>query len=120
MLDGARATRPLVTSVTSDHGEHFGEHRLFQHHFSVREPLLHVPLVIHGLPDVAPAVIDAPVELVDLMPTMLEWAVVPMPQNLAGRPLPRTAAPPSVPARSSPSTTTTSASSHPGAQTSRR
>jgi hypothetical protein len=31
MLDGARATRPLVTIVTSDHGEHFGEHRLFQH-----------------------------------------------------------------------------------------
>lgn len=88
MLDGARATRPLVIIVTSDHGEHLGEHRLFQHHFSVREPLLHVPLVIHGLPDVAPAVIDTPVELADLMPTMLEWAVVPMPQNLAGRPLP--------------------------------
>lgn len=32
--------------------------------------------------------IDTSVELADLMPTMLEWAVVPMPQNLAGRPLP--------------------------------
>jgi arylsulfatase A-like enzyme len=88
MLDDARATRPLVTIVTSDHGEHFGEHRLFEHHFSVREPLLQVPLVIHGLSDVAPAVIDTSVELADLMPTMPEWAVVPMPQNLAGRPLP--------------------------------
>jgi arylsulfatase A-like enzyme len=88
ILAGERKTRPLVTVVTSDHGEHFGEHHLFQHHFSVREPLLHVPLVIHGLPDVAPAVIDTPVELADLMPTMLAWAGAPVPQDLAGRPLP--------------------------------
>jgi arylsulfatase A-like enzyme len=82
------ATRPLVTIVTSDHGEHFGEHRLFQHHFSVREPLLHVPLVVHGLPGVPPAVVDAPVELADLMPSILEWARAPVPRGLAGQPLP--------------------------------
>jgi arylsulfatase A-like enzyme len=79
---------PLVTIVTSDHGEHFGEHRLFQHQFSVREPLLHVPLVVQGRADAVPAVIDAPVQLADLMPTILEWAGVAVPPGLAGQVLP--------------------------------
>ncbi|MEK6239766.1 MAG: sulfatase, partial [Planctomycetales bacterium] len=32
--------------VTSDHGEHFGEHDLYGHGGSVYEPLQHVPLII--------------------------------------------------------------------------
>ena len=40
--------RVLVTIVTADHGEHFGEHQLIGHAFSVREELVHVPLVVHG------------------------------------------------------------------------
>ena len=78
----------LVTIVTSDHGEHFGEHRMVGHQFSVRDQLLHVPLVVHGLRDVAPAVIDTPVALTDVMPTVLQSAGVRMPEGLAGRPLP--------------------------------
>jgi arylsulfatase A-like enzyme len=35
-----------VVIVTSDHGEHFGEHGLMEHACSLYTPLLHVPLIL--------------------------------------------------------------------------
>lgn len=87
-LHEAGFTSNLITIVTSDHGEHFGEHRLASHQFSVREALLHVPLVVHGVPNVVPSVIDDPVQLADLTPTILGWVGLPIPSNLSGRPIP--------------------------------
>ncbi len=87
-LRDAGLANDLVTIVTADHGEHFGEHGLVHHQFSVREALLHVPLIVHGLPHVAPAVVDGAVRLVDVMPSILGWAGVAAPPGLAGRPLP--------------------------------
>jgi len=84
--------RPLVTIVTSDHGEHLGEHRLLDHQFSVADVLLHVPLVVHGMPHRAPAIVDDPVALVDVAPSLLAWTGLPLPTDLDGRPLPATAA----------------------------
>lgn len=89
-LHAAGLDRDLVTIVTADHGEHFGEHRLVGHQFSVHEALVHVPLVVHGLPGVPPAVIDTPVGLTDVVPTVLGLAGVPVPAGLAGRALPTT------------------------------
>jgi len=83
----------LVTIVTADHGELFGEHRLVHHQFTVLEGLLHVPLIVHGLPAVSPAVIDSPVRLADVMPTVLRWARARVPDGLAGQPLPTVANP---------------------------
>ena len=40
--------RPGAVAVVSDHGEHLGEQGLFGHHSSLREALLHVPLVTWG------------------------------------------------------------------------
>jgi arylsulfatase A-like enzyme len=77
----------LVTIVTSDHGEQFGEHNLVDHQFSIREPLLRVPLVIQGKG--APAVVAEPVSLVDLMPSILTWAGI-TPEPSDGRELPLT------------------------------
>lgn len=87
LLRGEGLTRDLVTVVTSDHGEHFGEHRRYDHIVGVAEELIHVPLVIHGLPDVPPAVRDATVQLADLTPSMLVWAGLPVPAGLTGRPI---------------------------------
>jgi len=84
LLETAAAGSGLVTVVTSDHGEHLGEHRLLGHEFSVRNVLLHVPLVVHGLPGVRPATLDAPVALADVPASLLSWAGAPGP----GRPLP--------------------------------
>jgi arylsulfatase A-like enzyme len=77
-----------IVMVTSDHGEHFGERGLVSHQFSLAGALLHVPLVVHGLPGVVPAEIEEPVQLADVAPSMLAWAGLPVPQTVVGRPLP--------------------------------
>ena len=49
-LDAWRATgrsRPLLTVVSSDHGEAFGEHGRYGHNNSAHDAMIHVPLVLH-------------------------------------------------------------------------
>jgi len=79
---------PLIVVATGDHGEHFGEHRLLSHEFSVRAPVLHIPLVVHGVPDALAGVIDLPVTLEDVTASVLDWAGVEIPPEFSGRPLP--------------------------------
>ena len=69
----SRGIENLVTVVTSDHGEHFGERRLLDHEFSVQEEVLRVPLVV-SRPGTRPAAVDQPVELRDVARSLLEWA----------------------------------------------
>ncbi len=88
VLEPLRRERPLVVIVTSDHGELFGEHRLVEHEIGVQNGLLHVPLVVHGLPGVAPARIAAPVQLLDVPPSVLAWAGAAAPAGLPGAVLP--------------------------------
>lgn len=83
--------RPLVAIATADHGQAFGEHYLTSHMYSVREELLHIPLVVRGL-DVPPARIDAPVGLVNVRASILAWAgatadgnAAPLPVSPGGR-----------------------------------
>jgi arylsulfatase A-like enzyme len=78
--------RDTVVIVTSDHGEHLGEHGLVEHQFSVYEPLLRVPLVVvvpkpyrgrfHLGAPVA-GVREDPVQTIDLHATVLELAGIP-------------------------------------------
>lgn len=42
----AKSPRGTVIAITSDHGEHFGEHGLFSHGNSLYRELLHIPLLI--------------------------------------------------------------------------
>ena len=88
--------RPLITIVTADHGEHLGERRLLDHQYTLDDVALHVPLVVSGLPDAVPAVIEPPVTLVDVTASVLSWSGVGAVDGLDGRPLPVTpdAAPP--------------------------
>jgi len=69
----ARDIENLVTVVTSDHGEHFGERRLLDHEFSVQEEVLRVPLVVRR-PGAQPGTIQQPVELRDVAQSLLSWA----------------------------------------------
>ena len=73
-LRDAGSDRETVIVVTSDHGELLGEHGLIEHQFSVAEPLLQVPLVIHAPGRLPPGVREDPAMLVDLYPTILELA----------------------------------------------
>lgn len=57
--------------VTSDHGDAFGEHKMYRHGFELWDILVHVPLVVH-IPGAAPRVISEPRSGVDLAPTILE------------------------------------------------
>ena len=62
--------------VTADHGEHFGEHGLMEHQFTVYEPDVHVPLIVR-LPGVfEPGTDDHLVQTHDFFPTALEVAGV--------------------------------------------
>jgi arylsulfatase A-like enzyme len=85
---GAAGEGPLIVVATSDHGEHFGEHRLLSHEFSVRAPVLHIPLVVRGIPDAPAGRIDLPVALEDVAASVLDWAGVEIPPEFSGRPLP--------------------------------
>jgi len=84
----AAGAAPLIVVATADHGEHFGEHRLLSHEFSVRAPVLHIPLVVHGVPDAPADRIDLPVTLEDVSASVLDWAGVEIPPEFSGRPLP--------------------------------
>lgn len=59
-----------VVIVTSDHGEHIGEHGLADHHASLDEHLVRVPFVAWGPGTIRPAVRTDLFELVDVFPSL--------------------------------------------------
>lgn len=60
--------------LLADHGEEFGEHGDWLHGQSVYEEQLHVPLLVHfPRAEFAGQRIAAPVSLVDVMPTVLDY-----------------------------------------------
>lgn len=64
-----------VFIVTSDHGESFGEHGLFDHQYGLYENLISVPLVVRGLPGVEPGTErSALFQHVDLHATLMDLA----------------------------------------------
>jgi arylsulfatase A-like enzyme len=90
ILDAVRrhgGAERLLTIVTSDHGELFGDRRLLGHEFSLRSGVLRVPLIVHGVEGALPAVVDAPVSLIDIAPSILKWAELDG-ASLPGRVLP--------------------------------
>ncbi|HEX3129737.1 MAG TPA: sulfatase, partial [Thermoanaerobaculia bacterium] len=79
--------RTLIV-FTSDHGEEFFEHGLEGHGQAAYNELTHVPLIV-SYPGVVPAEqkIEETVGLVDVMPTMLSLARLPIPQEAQGQSL---------------------------------
>ncbi len=73
-LDHLDLTRSTVIVLLADHGELFGEHGgLGGHGHSLWDTLLRVPLILRA-PGLVPAqnLIDAPVGLIDVVPTILD------------------------------------------------
>lgn len=66
--------------VTSDHGEAFGEHKMWRHGYELWEPLVHVPLLIH-VPGVKGSRVATRRSAIDLVPTILELMAVPAPSG---------------------------------------
>jgi len=70
--------------ITSDHGEHWGEHNLFNHRVSVYQPLIHLPLTIKYPGQTQGTMVNTPVSQIDFMPTILASAGVPVPRVFRG------------------------------------
>jgi len=73
--------------ITSDHGEAFGERNLFQHGVSVYQDQIYVPLIIK-YPNISRGVVvNEPVSLCDLMPTILDILGYGIPGDIDGQSL---------------------------------
>jgi arylsulfatase A-like enzyme len=67
-----------IVVIAADHGESLGEHGERDHGIFVYENVLHVPLIVK-VPNVPPGRVNDIVRLVDVMPTVLDFAGVPAP-----------------------------------------
>ncbi len=95
IIERARKSAPedTVIVVMADHGEGLGDHGGVLHCTNpprLYQELVHVPLII-SIPGkwlkAAAPVIDQPVELVDLMPTLLDLAKAPRTPGISGKSL---------------------------------
>ncbi len=81
------ARRPgAVFIVSADHGEELGDHGGRYHGTTVYEEQVRVPLVVVA-PNLAPGVVELPVQTIDLLPTTLAALDIPRPARLRGRDL---------------------------------
>ena len=91
MLDVLKETgqdRNTIVIYTSDHGEMLGDHGIYLKGPYFYEPLIRVPLMIRWPSGYKAGLrVDALAEEVDLAPTLLEAAGVPIPFRMQGRPL---------------------------------
>lgn len=85
-LDATGQWDDTLVIFTSDHGEQLGDHHLLGKNGYFDESF-RIPLVIKapGLP--GGTIVDAPTEIIDLMPTMLDWLGAPVPNAVDGRSL---------------------------------
>ena len=72
-----------IIVVLSDHGEEFLEHGAFEHPGDLYDELVHVPLLMR-LPGGAARSIPGTVQLLDVMPTILQLLGLPVPEYLQG------------------------------------
>ncbi len=76
LLDGLEEqglSEHTVVVILSDHGEDLLDHGHFNHRLSLHDENVHVPLLLR-VPGQAPARVDEPVALVDVMPTVAALA----------------------------------------------
>ncbi len=79
-LDGS-----TLVLFTSDHGDHLGQHRMFQK-MEMYEQAVRVPLLIK-VPGMVPRFIETPVSHLDVVPTVLDLLRLPAPEGLDGQDL---------------------------------
>ncbi len=72
--------------VMADHGEAFGEHKIFFHGQDLFDEQLRVPLII-AIPGLPPHVFEDQVSLVDVGPTLLDLVGAPIPPSFRGKSL---------------------------------
>jgi arylsulfatase A-like enzyme len=81
-----RLSRDVIVVITSDHGEEFRDHGGLYHGSTLYEEQVRVPLVILA-PGLTPRRVSAPVETLDLSPTLLSWVGITPPPSMRGQDL---------------------------------
>jgi arylsulfatase A-like enzyme len=76
--------RSTLVVMTSDHGEEFLDHGSWEHQKTLYEEVVRVPLALRA-PGVAARREKAQASLLDIAPTILAWAGVPVPPGASGR-----------------------------------
>jgi arylsulfatase A-like enzyme len=86
---GPERLERTVVILTSDHGEEFGDHGYRWHGRTLFEEIVRVPLIVRRPGEEQPGRrISQPVQLIDLHPTLLHLAGLPVPGDLPGIVLP--------------------------------
>ncbi len=75
-----------VLIVAADHGEAFGEHGQFEHGATLHDEMTRVPILIR-VPGQAARMVEQPVSLIDLGPTILDLFQQPTPGGFQGQSL---------------------------------
>jgi arylsulfatase A-like enzyme len=85
IIDAVRAARSnAMVIVTADHGEEFLEHGGRYHGTTVYEEQVRVPLIVSAPGLIKPGRVATPVQLVDLLPTVLSGLDIPRPARVRG------------------------------------
>jgi len=83
-LEERGLTRNTILLILADHGEEFFEHGSLGHGTLPYEQVLGVPLIVAG-PGIVKGLRDSrPLHHVDIMPTLLELAEIPIPEHAQG------------------------------------
>lgn len=86
-LDGRGMLNRTHFWLVSDHGEEFLEHGMWEHGLNLHNEQTRIPLLAVGPGLPAGQRVDVPVQLMDVMPTVLELFGLPAPYELRGRSL---------------------------------
>ena len=85
-LSKAGLLEETLVVITADHGEGLGDHGYwFEHGDQLFDEALRVPLLIVGSGIPSNQRIDDQVQNIDLLPTILSWAGVPVPREIDGQ-----------------------------------
>ncbi len=85
-LQSSRHADNTLVVICADHGFHMGDRGRFSK-FTLFEQVAGVPLIIYDPAHPEPQVVTAPVALLDLGPTLLDYAGLPKPPGFVGRSL---------------------------------
>ncbi len=88
ILETLRETGALDSTIvlfTSDHGDHLGQHRMYQK-MEMYEQAVRVPLLLR-VPGLVPRFFETPVSHLDVVPTLLDLIGLPVPEGIDGRTL---------------------------------
>jgi arylsulfatase A-like enzyme len=86
-LEQSNMLSNTVVIITADHGEEFLDHGGVLHDNTLYDELIRVPLIMFGPGVPAGKIVEKQVEIIDIMPTILELCGAKAPPNMQGRSL---------------------------------